>query len=849
MDAGKDQKAFTFSRFVTRGAMVLERLLPLALPAFAVVALFFIALWAGLFRLVPLVYHYPILGLFGFAFVVALFPLKHFRWPSNASVTARLESHNQLEHAPLRTQTDRIATGNSRLEQALWQEHQKRMALKVGALEGGRPNAGIAPKKRYVVFASLAGAMLIAFAFSSAPQGGKWRDILSPPPIIAAVKPRLDLWITPPDYTGQAPLFVKAGTETGVLTVPAGSIATLRVSRAKDADGEALQNIEFTFNENQKTPITIEATEPDLFQWTFSTSGLLDVALDGQSLRNVAVNVLEDQPPSIAWNGKININRNGSFDLKFITEDDYGIREGHGALAFTEPNEDANPLYDLPEITLRIRASKGRNEGKTRIALGDHPYAGIPMTVHLAVRDAAAQEARSKPRPFTLPQRTFTQPVAKSLIEQRRLIARNSHDAIRVMRLMEAMMLHPEVVIDNSSAFLGIRTAYQRIRAARSDDDLRDIVDYLWEIAINIEQGQLSDAEKRLQEARDNLRDAIENGASEEEIAQRTQELRDALNEYLEELARQSQQNGQNPQQAQTQQDGQEIRAQDLQKMLDQIEDLAQQGAKDQAEQLLSQMEQILDNLQAGRHQQEQGDNQQSQMQQRMNELGEIMRDQQQLMDQTFQQQQQNQRSEGDEPQPGQGQQDPNQPGQQPQGQQGQNQQGQPNQPSADQGQAMQRLQDGQKSLSQRLQEFTESLQGMGIDPGNEFGEAQGSMGDAGDSLGQGDAESATGQQAQALQALRDGAGQMMQQMEQAMEGERGGSNPQQAQQDRQGGSDPLGRPQKSNSPQFDSDVYVPDEIDMQRAREILNAIRKRLGDDAAPNSEKDYLERLLEFD
>ena len=138
----------------------------------------------------------------------------------------------------------------------------------------------------------------------------------------------------------------------------------------------------------------------------------------------------------------------------------------------------------------------------------------------------------------------------------------------------------------------------------------------------------------------------------------------------------------------------------------------------------------------------------------------------------------------------------------------------------------------------------------MGINPGEGFGEAIGSMGEAGESLGQGDAGSATGQQADALQALRDGASQMMQQMQQAMEGQRGGSNPQQAQQgERQGGRDPLGRPESTNSPQFDTDTYIPDEIDMQRAREILNAIRKRLGDEAASGSERDYLERLLEFD
>jgi hypothetical protein len=42
--------------------------------------------------------------------------------------------------------------------------------------------------------------------------------------------------------------------------------------------------------------------------------------------------------------------------------------------------------------------------------------------------------------------------------------------------------------------------------------------------------------------------------------------------------------------------------------------------------------------------------------------------------------------------------------------------------------------------------------------------------------------------------------------------------------------------------------VEVPDEIDVQRAREILEAIRRRLGNALSPALEKEYLERLLDL-
>jgi hypothetical protein len=59
---------------------------------------------------------------------------------------------------------------------------------------------------------------------------------------------------------------------------------------------------------------------------------------------------------------------------------------------------------------------------------------------------------------------------------------------------------------------------------------------------------------------------------------------------------------------------------------------------------------------------------------------------------------------------------------------------------------------------------------------------------------------------------------------------------------------DPLGRPRATTGPDFGDSVKVPDEIDVQRARRILEAIRKRLGNALSPEVERSYLERLLQF-
>jgi len=56
---------------------------------------------------------------------------------------------------------------------------------------------------------------------------------------------------------------------------------------------------------------------------------------------------------------------------------------------------------------------------------------------------------------------------------------------------------------------------------------------------------------------------------------------------------------------------------------------------------------------------------------------------------------------------------------------------------------------------------------------------------------------------------------------------------------------DPAGRPE-ANGPIDNGSVKIPTERETQRAREILDELRKRSGETGRPKPELDYLERLL---
>jgi len=396
------------------------------------------------------------------------------------------------------------------------------------------------------------------------------------------------------------------------------------------------------------------------------------------------------------------------------------------------------------------------------------------------------------------------------------------------------------------------RVAYRRIISAPDDDTLRSALDLLWDIALAVEFGDLSEAERRLREAQERLSEALQNDASQEEIEKLMNELRQAMNEFMRQMTEQARNNPM-PQNPFVQNDMQRMLSQrDIQRMMDQIENLAKSGSKDAAREMLAEMQRMMDNLRAGQHQRQRR-TEGNQLNQALDKLSELMQQQQNLMNETFQMQRQNpgnrrqgQNQQGQN-QRGQRQNQRNQ-GQQPGGEQQDGQQGQQGQMTPEEfAEALEQLRQQQEALRQQLGELGEQLQGMGLDPSEQFGEAQGQMGQAGENLQGGQPGEATNNQAQALQALRQGAQQMMQQMA----GDRQPGGQQQGQQgmgddQRRARNDPLGRNRSGEGFQSGQDTRVPDEIDAQRARQILEAIRKRLSIPTQPFIERDYLERLL---
>jgi uncharacterized protein (TIGR02302 family) len=856
-------------RATARAVILAEHLWLLVLPLVGVAALFVSLSWLGYFRAVPDWVRLASLCVMGLGLLLALVPWRHFRLPGRSEVDRRLEADNGIAHQAIATQDDRLETDDP-LARALWQEHRRRMAERFAALQVGMPRPDTPRRDPFGVRAFVVLLLVTAFAFSYSNQSGRLGDaFVSHAAGIERPVARIDAWVTPPDYTRRAPIFLTAGDTAlpPVIDIPQGSSIVVRIAGSAgdeavtyqpDGDSEAapVPAVESALPPPaQPEAETVTAAAPTAssgatsFELVAEESGTLAIA--ATDANQWSFRVVPDLQPEIEFGRPPQGSVNGTLELAYIARDDHGVTAARVEIEPAAPQPaTARPLYDAPDFALTLpRQSPRVHEGRASQDLTAHPLAGLPVSVTLVAEDAIGQLGRSAPVDMLLPARSFTNPLAAALVEQRRILALDANARPEVLRLMDAMTIVPEETFENLSHYLLVVSARSRVAQAYDEDGLRAAADNLWDIALGIEDGNLSVAEQRLRDAQRELAEALENDASDEEIQALMEELRQAMQEYLQALAEEMQ-NSDTAQQFPQGEMENLLRQQDIDAMLDQIENLARQGARDQAQEMLAELQRMMNNLQTGRQQQQQqrGD---SAMQQQMDQLGELMREQQQLMNETFELDKAlNERMMRDQP-PITGfpefdmpQRQPGQDGEQAEG----DQNGQQDMTAEELREALRQLRERQEGLQEQLSQLQDELEGLGIEPGEGFGEAGEAMGDASGALGEGEGERAVGDQGRALQALRQGAQDMMQQMQQQMgqgQGEGPGMMP------RPGGQanrDPLGRPQSNSGPDFGDSVRVPDEIDIQRAREILEAIRDRLGNALSPELERRYLERLLDI-
>jgi len=800
---------------LSRAALVWERLWPALWPMLCVTGIFVAAALFDLLSPLPGVVHAAILSGFALALVgTAIWGFRALVWPDALAARRRIELNSGLAHRPLAALADRPGAPLDDAAATLWEAHRRRMAAAIRRLRVGWPAAGLARRDPWGLRAVLA----IVLVVGAIDAGADWRDRLlrafnpdwegGP----AAPTASFDIWITPPDYTGLPPQFLRADT-AGPVHVPTGSTLLAQIHGGRGQPHLSIDAVPSEFQAIDKQNFRVEAV--------LTKGELLTVSQGGATLGTWPIEIIPDNPPVAAFAQPPRGTARAALRLEYHATDDYGVEAVKAVIRRAGDHADNKIEIPLPLSGLHLKDAHATSYQD----LSPHPWAGLPVEITVVATDALGQIGESEPVRMDLPERVFTNPVARAIIDQRKELVKDPGSRVAVAEIIEDLDKRPALFRDDTVAYLALRLAALRLRQDDADAAVAAVVPLLWDTALRIEDGRMSLAQNDLRRLQQELQDALARGASDEEIDRLMRELSDALNRYLQALAEDMQNHS--PDDARPLDSSKTLTSRDLQRMLDRARELAHSGAQQQAREMLSQLQDMLENLRMARPG-ERGQRGNSEGEQMMRGLHDLMQRQQQLLDRSFRAQRRQDQGQGDgaaqSAQPG-GAPDAAQPG--------------------DLGDSAAQQEELRHALGDMMRHMSDGLGGI-PDP---LGRAERAMHDAAGALQRGQPGAAIDPQSEALDELQQGARDLAKQLQDRLSkgwGSPGDGEVTDQELPDKSDRDPFGRPLSANGPYDQGDVAIPDESILQKSREILDELRRRAGERSRPTIELDYIERLL---
>lgn len=816
---------------LSRLALFWERAWPALWPASFVVGLFLLIALLDFLPDLTGWLHAVVLALFAIAlFLACKHAVRALQIPDRASAQRRLERVNDLPHRPFDALDDDIATPEAdEATQRLWQLHRERMAQRLKNLKVGWPKPGLIRHDRFAVRLALVPALLVMVI--AVGQDGTERVTRAVTPNLleaASVNATLDAWITPPTYTGRPPLFLTRveGEAATLIEVPASSVLLAQVSGSEAApqlaEGKGTEGFRIVTEGSYR------------IERTLSEDTSIRVLLEGQELQAWSIKVIPDASPRVALEEPPSPSKRGALQLAYSASDDYGLATITANIKRSDVSTDEEIVYEIPLPGANLKETKGDSFRD----LTPHPWAGLPVKLTLVATDAAGQRGESETVAFRLPERTFTHPVAQEIVAARKtLIADPANNRLGVVDELGSIAWKPQRYADDKVVFMALHMAARRLSQDAYKDELDEVQKLLWEAALRVEDGTVSLAERDLRRAQEALQEALARNAPDSEIDRLMDQLQTALSAYLDALTQQAANSPQNDQNfGQPDPSTQLLTRQDLERMMEEIRELAKSDAKEAARRMLSQMQKMLENMQAGRGkpQPEAG-----KAQQMMNDLQRVTKGQRDLLDRTFREaQRETKEREGRAPD------GPENGGQPQKGEQSGSQQ------MAGEGQERGSLTAGavaQDALRRQLGEIMQRFAEMTGDVPGPMGRAEQSMRKSSKNLRKGNAKGAVPPQTRALDQLQQAMRSAQQQLQQQF-GQQPGQGQVRGPGQKPDDRDPFGRTMNTGIQGANTNsLKIPEKSDLQRTREIRDELRRRAAEPSRPKNERDYINRLLE--
>ena len=775
---------------LSRAALYIERLWPELWPAVGAVGLFLSASLLGVWDSVsPVLRIAAMLCLVVAVVWVSQRTFRHIGWPSFAEGRRRLETENGTPHRPLQALGDKPATPLGAREATMWRAHRRRMQRAAEGIGSRPPRAGLLAADPRAFRVAIAIALLVGLVVAgreapdriaagfSLDMGGSPRTVL------------IDAWITPPDYTGRAPIAllsvsdgaVAEAGEGALLRVPEHSVVSVRLSGGSRSPHLVIGEDEHLFT----------STADGVHEIEQPITGGAELAIhQGGTVRaRWPLDVVADMPPTVEFTETPTPTPRQALRIDYGFDDDYGVEKVVLGI---------EKLGEGRATVLEIELSGGpTRDGAAQLTafedLTPHPWAGFPVTARLTAVDANGGVGVSGKQQFRLPERDFTHPVARQLIANRRELIREPENRAGPARNLAAIAKAPDSFDHDLTVFSALRVAYWRLKWEERGFAVDEVIKLLWDTALHLEDGRAAVAEAELRRAFEELQEALQSGAEGSAIDEMMRQMQEMMADFMAAEAERYDE----PPMALPEGRVQAIDGDILERMMEQIRELAAAGQQQAALDMLRQLQQIMENLTRGQAMTEEEYERLMQANEAAGRLDELAADQRDLLERTSRRSFLNRLREQ----------------------------------SGERTVPLDSLAESQDGLRGMLEGIQSSLEEAGFGQSDKLDQAGRAMGEASDLLRQGSGRDAMDAEAKVLDALEEARQALEEALEEAIgRGLAGG-----------GGTDPLGRPLPAGAR-----YELPSGEDLQRAHEIMRLLQERVSDPERSDVEREYLRRLL---
>ena len=315
--------------------------------------------------------------------------------------------------------------------------------------------------------------------------------------------PPLDVWISPPSSTASVtPTIIS--TPAGVrfthntITIPQGSIISAHLADQDGAPPELFiddtKGTEFTADQHGDYEATV----------TLSSGKKLSIRRGWLTLASWKINVVADNPPTVTMTEPPTLALGKSLRLAYSASDAFEVS------AITLRVTPNNPLPGANNKPVDIRLPTEQAAHVAHIVYADlnaYPWAGQNVTLQIIATNEAGKTSQSASVNFTLPERSFTHPLSRILIEERNKLLQHPDDGklrdetagIIAGIAHETSNYHSDPVV-----LMSLRTGAVRLVLNNDSSTVSAVSDLLWKTASRIEDGFTSTTQGMLSDGSHN---------------------------------------------------------------------------------------------------------------------------------------------------------------------------------------------------------------------------------------------------------------------------------------------------------------------------------------------------------